>query len=157
MVVNEAWLASNEKYPQSKAKKDAKQKRKCEEKKSPGRWTRSDETKLMAGKHKRIRKQMNIPTLIANTLRSCDNSSTLKFTVLKNVFEGDYSLELLEEDQIVLGNLIERDESLVTSTVRAGISLLGTGYSIFGNEITLYRGNSCAQETFFIFEGSVKR
>ncbi|GKE68888.1 hypothetical protein Tco_1526960 [Tanacetum coccineum] len=57
MVVNEAWLASNEKYPQSKAEKDAKRKRKCEEKKSPGRWTRSDETKLMAEKHKRIRKQ----------------------------------------------------------------------------------------------------
>ncbi|GJR55517.1 hypothetical protein Tco_1406038 [Tanacetum coccineum] len=28
MVVNEAWLASNEKYPQSKAEKDAKQKKK---------------------------------------------------------------------------------------------------------------------------------
>ncbi|GJY84437.1 hypothetical protein Tco_0497813 [Tanacetum coccineum] len=34
--------------------------------------------------------RMNIPTLISNTLKSCDNSSTLKFTVLKNVFEGDY-------------------------------------------------------------------
>ncbi|GJS38082.1 hypothetical protein Tco_0536464 [Tanacetum coccineum] len=33
--------------------------------------------------------RMNILTLIANTLGSCDNSSTLKFTVLKNVFEGD--------------------------------------------------------------------
>ncbi|GJS17859.1 hypothetical protein Tco_0412331 [Tanacetum coccineum] len=33
--------------------------------------------------------RMNILTLIANTLGSCDNSSTLKFIVLKNVFEGD--------------------------------------------------------------------
>ncbi|GKC65875.1 hypothetical protein Tco_1098473, partial [Tanacetum coccineum] len=33
--------------------------------------------------------RMNILTLIANTLGSCDNNSTLKFTVLKNVFEGD--------------------------------------------------------------------
>nr|GEX59461.1 peptidase C48, SUMO/sentrin/Ubl1 [Tanacetum cinerariifolium] len=33
--------------------------------------------------------RMNILTLIANTLESCDNSSTLKFTVLKNVFERD--------------------------------------------------------------------
>nr|GEX92541.1 leucine-rich repeat protein kinase family protein [Tanacetum cinerariifolium] len=32
---------------------------------------------------------MNILTLIANTLGSCENSSSLKFTVLRNVFEGD--------------------------------------------------------------------
>ncbi|GJY78804.1 peptidase C48, SUMO/sentrin/Ubl1 [Tanacetum coccineum] len=51
------WIASNEKYIQSKAEKEAKRKRKCEEKKSPGRWTRSDETKLLAEKHKRIKKQ----------------------------------------------------------------------------------------------------
>ncbi|GJU39461.1 hypothetical protein Tco_1192418 [Tanacetum coccineum] len=51
------WIASNEKYLQSKAEKEAKRKRKREEKKSPGRWTRSDETKLLAEKHKRIKKQ----------------------------------------------------------------------------------------------------
>ncbi|GKE48085.1 hypothetical protein Tco_1479343 [Tanacetum coccineum] len=56
-VVNEAWLASNEKYLQSKAEKDSKRKRKREEKQSPGRWTRSDGTKLLAEKHKRIKKQ----------------------------------------------------------------------------------------------------
>ncbi|GJU28432.1 hypothetical protein Tco_1167053 [Tanacetum coccineum] len=33
--------------------------------------------------------RMNILTLIANTLGSCENSSTVNFTVLKNVFEGD--------------------------------------------------------------------
>ncbi|GKB97833.1 hypothetical protein Tco_0983970, partial [Tanacetum coccineum] len=33
--------------------------------------------------------RMNILTLIANTLGSCENSSCLKFTVLRNVFEGD--------------------------------------------------------------------
>ncbi|GKA42619.1 hypothetical protein Tco_0735279 [Tanacetum coccineum] len=33
--------------------------------------------------------RMNIWTLIANTLGSCENSSTVNFTVLKNVFEGD--------------------------------------------------------------------
>nr|GEX77061.1 hypothetical protein [Tanacetum cinerariifolium] len=33
--------------------------------------------------------QMNILTLIANTLGSCKNSSTVNFIVLKNVFEGD--------------------------------------------------------------------
>nr|GEV28635.1 ribonuclease H-like domain, reverse transcriptase, RNA-dependent DNA polymerase [Tanacetum cinerariifolium] len=53
----QVWIASNEKYLQSKAEKEAKQKRKREEKKSPGRWTRSDETKLLAEKHKRMKKQ----------------------------------------------------------------------------------------------------
>ncbi|GKE22988.1 hypothetical protein Tco_1434500 [Tanacetum coccineum] len=33
--------------------------------------------------------RMNILTLIANTLGSCENNSSLKFTVLRNVFEGD--------------------------------------------------------------------
>ncbi|GJV61329.1 hypothetical protein Tco_1467429 [Tanacetum coccineum] len=33
--------------------------------------------------------RMNILTLIANTLGSCDNILSLKFTVLRNVFEGD--------------------------------------------------------------------
>ncbi|GJQ94810.1 hypothetical protein Tco_0005949 [Tanacetum coccineum] len=33
--------------------------------------------------------RMNILTLIANTLGSCENNSCLKFTVLRNVFEGD--------------------------------------------------------------------
>lgn len=33
--------------------------------------------------------RMNVLTLISNTLGSCDVSSTIKFTVLKNVFEGD--------------------------------------------------------------------
>ncbi|GKF56491.1 hypothetical protein Tco_0166831, partial [Tanacetum coccineum] len=33
--------------------------------------------------------RMNIFTLIANTLGSCENSSTVNFTVLKNIFEGD--------------------------------------------------------------------
>ncbi|GJX56425.1 hypothetical protein Tco_0286322 [Tanacetum coccineum] len=33
--------------------------------------------------------RMNILTLIANTLGSCENSSTVNFIVLKNVFEGD--------------------------------------------------------------------
>ncbi|GKC23050.1 hypothetical protein Tco_1025200 [Tanacetum coccineum] len=33
--------------------------------------------------------RMNNLTLIANTLGSCDNSSTMKFIVLKNAFEGD--------------------------------------------------------------------
>nr|GEW76456.1 ulp1 protease family, C-terminal catalytic domain-containing protein [Tanacetum cinerariifolium] len=137
----QVWIASNEKYLQSKAEKEAKRKRKRKEKKSLGRWTRSDETKLLAKKHKRIKKQqayyqettknkdkgkeevvdveqesemnerlkkqkqaetekkeksrteekrrMNILTLIANTLGSCENNSSLKFIVLRNVFEGD--------------------------------------------------------------------
>nr|GEX38386.1 peptidase C48, SUMO/sentrin/Ubl1 [Tanacetum cinerariifolium] len=33
--------------------------------------------------------RMNILTLIPNTLGSCENNSSLKFTVLRNVFEGD--------------------------------------------------------------------
>nr|GEU97811.1 retrovirus-related Pol polyprotein from transposon TNT 1-94 [Tanacetum cinerariifolium] len=33
--------------------------------------------------------RMNILTLIANTLGSCEDSSSLNFTVLRNVFEGD--------------------------------------------------------------------
>ncbi|GJZ34557.1 hypothetical protein Tco_0580374 [Tanacetum coccineum] len=33
--------------------------------------------------------RMNILTLIANTLGSCENSSTVNFTILKNVFEGN--------------------------------------------------------------------
>lgn len=33
--------------------------------------------------------RMNILTLISNCLGSCDNNSTIKFTVLKNVFVGD--------------------------------------------------------------------
>nr|GFB86484.1 peptidase C48, SUMO/sentrin/Ubl1 [Tanacetum cinerariifolium] len=33
--------------------------------------------------------QMNILTLIGNTLGSCENNSSLKFTVLRNVFEED--------------------------------------------------------------------
>nr|GEY46704.1 peptidase C48, SUMO/sentrin/Ubl1 [Tanacetum cinerariifolium] len=33
--------------------------------------------------------RMNILTLIANTLGSCEKNSSLKFTVLRNVFEGD--------------------------------------------------------------------
>nr|GEX62560.1 peptidase C48, SUMO/sentrin/Ubl1 [Tanacetum cinerariifolium] len=33
--------------------------------------------------------RMNILTLIANTLESCENSSIVNFTILKNVFEGD--------------------------------------------------------------------
>ncbi|GJR69414.1 hypothetical protein Tco_0015479 [Tanacetum coccineum] len=33
--------------------------------------------------------RMNILTLIANTLGSCENNLTVNFTVLKNVFEGD--------------------------------------------------------------------
>ncbi|GJU36106.1 hypothetical protein Tco_1184460 [Tanacetum coccineum] len=33
--------------------------------------------------------RMNILTLIANILGSCENNSCLKFTVLRNVFEGD--------------------------------------------------------------------
>ena len=33
--------------------------------------------------------RMNILTLIANTLGSCDNSSTVNLTVVKNVFEED--------------------------------------------------------------------
>ncbi|GKF00604.1 hypothetical protein Tco_0027527, partial [Tanacetum coccineum] len=33
--------------------------------------------------------RINILTLIANTLGSCENNSSLKFTVLRNVFEGD--------------------------------------------------------------------
>nr|GFA31374.1 leucine-rich repeat protein kinase family protein [Tanacetum cinerariifolium] len=32
---------------------------------------------------------MNILTLIGNTLGSCENNSSLKFTVLRNVFEED--------------------------------------------------------------------
>nr|GEW59034.1 peptidase C48, SUMO/sentrin/Ubl1 [Tanacetum cinerariifolium] len=199
-------------YLQSKEEKEVKRKRKRKEKKYPGRWTRSDETKLLAKKHKRIKKKacrlstnnknkdkgkeevvdveqesemnerlkkqkqaetekrkiknkgkekvvdvedekcpmgdilitpktvkevldlpmgrrkleregyreyndpflkewkdqfninkvtikalsnliidtkMNILTLIANTLESCENNSSLKFTVLRNVFEGD--------------------------------------------------------------------
>ncbi|GKD96597.1 hypothetical protein Tco_1380494, partial [Tanacetum coccineum] len=39
------------------SRKRSKAERKREEKKSPGRWTRSDETKLLAEKHKRIKKQ----------------------------------------------------------------------------------------------------
>nr|GEW23536.1 peptidase C48, SUMO/sentrin/Ubl1 [Tanacetum cinerariifolium] len=54
---SQVWIASNKKYLQSKAKKEAKWKRKREEKKSPGRWTRSGETKLLAEKHKRIKKK----------------------------------------------------------------------------------------------------
>ncbi|GJZ79929.1 hypothetical protein Tco_0644766 [Tanacetum coccineum] len=55
--IENPFETSNEKYLQSKAEKEAKRKRKREEKKSPGRWTRSDETKLLAEKHKRIKKQ----------------------------------------------------------------------------------------------------
>nr|GEY62065.1 200 kDa antigen p200 [Tanacetum cinerariifolium] len=53
----QVWIASNEKYLQSKIEKESQWKRKRKEKKSPGRWTRSDETKLLAEKHKRIKKQ----------------------------------------------------------------------------------------------------
>nr|GEW91527.1 peptidase C48, SUMO/sentrin/Ubl1 [Tanacetum cinerariifolium] len=44
--------------------------------------------------------RMNILTLIANTLGSCENSSSLKFTVLKNVFEGDDEFYKMIEESI---------------------------------------------------------
>ncbi|GJX16516.1 hypothetical protein Tco_0217348 [Tanacetum coccineum] len=46
------WILSSK-----QSRKRSKAKKKREEKKSPGRWTRSDETKLLAEKHKRIKKQ----------------------------------------------------------------------------------------------------
>ncbi|GKE20376.1 hypothetical protein Tco_1431888 [Tanacetum coccineum] len=45
MVVNEEWLAGNDEYIEKKLLKELKLKRKREEKKSPGRWTRGDEAK----------------------------------------------------------------------------------------------------------------
>ncbi|GJX56426.1 hypothetical protein Tco_0286323 [Tanacetum coccineum] len=43
MVVNEEWLAGNDEYIERKVLKEMKLKRKREEKKSPGRWTRGKE------------------------------------------------------------------------------------------------------------------
>ncbi|GJR69413.1 hypothetical protein Tco_0015478 [Tanacetum coccineum] len=57
MVVNEEWLAGNDEYIERKVLKEMKLKRKREEKKSPGRWTRGDEAKDLAEKHKKIKKQ----------------------------------------------------------------------------------------------------
>ncbi|GJZ84841.1 hypothetical protein Tco_0650180 [Tanacetum coccineum] len=56
MVVNEEWLAGNDEYIERKVLKELKLKRKREEKKSPGRWTRGDEAKDLAEKHKKIKK-----------------------------------------------------------------------------------------------------
>ncbi|GKA60464.1 hypothetical protein Tco_0759871 [Tanacetum coccineum] len=57
MVLNEEWLAGNDEYIERKVLKELKLKRKREEKKSPGRWTRGDEAKDLAEKHKKIKKQ----------------------------------------------------------------------------------------------------
>ncbi|GKB84268.1 hypothetical protein Tco_0956540 [Tanacetum coccineum] len=57
MVVNKEWLARNDEYIERKVLKELKLKRKREEKKSPGRWTRGDEAKDLAEKHKKIKKQ----------------------------------------------------------------------------------------------------
>ncbi|GJX36504.1 hypothetical protein Tco_0248061 [Tanacetum coccineum] len=43
MVVNEEWLAGNDEYIERKVLKELKLKRKREEKKSPGRWTKGKE------------------------------------------------------------------------------------------------------------------
>ncbi|GJY04355.1 hypothetical protein Tco_0370295 [Tanacetum coccineum] len=53
------------------------------------------------------RNWMNILTLIANTLGSCENNSCLKFTVLRNVFEGD---DVVTFDEI-LDDVGEKEEN----------------------------------------------
>ncbi|GKE41122.1 hypothetical protein Tco_1464527, partial [Tanacetum coccineum] len=53
MVVNEESLAENDKYIERKVLKELKLKRKLEEKKSHGRWTRGDEAKDLAEKQKK--------------------------------------------------------------------------------------------------------
>ncbi|GJS38081.1 hypothetical protein Tco_0536463 [Tanacetum coccineum] len=90
-VVNEAWLASNEKYLQRKAEKDSKRKKKREEKKSPGRWTRSDETKLLAEKHKRIKEQQ------ANTQQKRKNKDKGKEDVVDVEEESEMNERLKKQ------------------------------------------------------------
>ncbi|GJV83465.1 hypothetical protein Tco_1523363 [Tanacetum coccineum] len=52
--------------------------------------------------------RMNILTLIANTLGRCENSSSLKFTVLRNLFEGDDASDVLDE---ILDDVGEKEEN----------------------------------------------
>nr|GEV88682.1 peptidase C48, SUMO/sentrin/Ubl1 [Tanacetum cinerariifolium] len=55
--------------------------------------------------------RMNILTLISNTLGSCENNSSLKFTVLRNVFEGDDASDVLHEPNILEYNSSSSIES----------------------------------------------
>ncbi|GJW33738.1 hypothetical protein Tco_0053770 [Tanacetum coccineum] len=69
MVVNEEWLAGNDEYIERKVLKELKLKRKREEKKSPGRWTRGDEAKDLAEKHKKIKKNSSKIQKVQEKLR----------------------------------------------------------------------------------------
>ncbi|GJW27087.1 uncharacterized mitochondrial protein-like protein [Tanacetum coccineum] len=86
-------LLQNENYLQSKAEKEAKRKRKREEKKSPGRWTRSDETKLLAEKHKRIKKQQ------ADNQQTTKNEDKAKEEVVTTIEQESEMNERLEKQK----------------------------------------------------------
>ncbi|GJY62212.1 hypothetical protein Tco_0462869 [Tanacetum coccineum] len=78
MVVNEEWLAGNDEYIERKVLKEMKLKRKREEKKSPGRWTRGDEAKDLAEKHKKIKKNSNKIQKVQEKMRIKEKKKKVK-------------------------------------------------------------------------------